>query len=165
MAQDLRFVTSCDIHKQRHGVEVDAESYTLTLNGITRQIDLCHPCAIAYAEPLAKVMAEFGRWPSRVTVRKPFRSATGEYPCSYPDCTRSYRHKRTLRAHAREVHDLTLAELYRRHGDGGARTDQPEQPGEYLCPECGRAFTRNQGLGYHRLKKHGVPSATLKGRQ
>jgi C2H2-type zinc finger len=35
---------------------------------------------------------------------------------------------------------------------------QPEeqQPNAYVCPECGRSFTRPQALGAHRSRTHGV---------
>jgi hypothetical protein len=36
------------------------------------------------------------------------------------------------------------------------RKAKPAGPGELVCPECGKGFTRAQGLGAHRRRTHGV---------
>lgn len=153
MAQVLRFEAECDVHPGTEG-----DRYELTLNGKSRVVYLCYECASAFLGPAVRVMEKFGRWASRdkVVVKRPFRSAVGEFPCNFPTCAKSYKHKRSLRAHVREEHDMTLTELYRKHGDEGTRIDAPERAGIYVCPDCGDEFSRNQGLGYHRRKIHGV---------
>ncbi len=152
MAQELRFQVWCDLHP-----DVEATTVEITLAGHTRVLDLCDPCIDTLVRPLATAMENHGRIPSRVVIRKPHRQPTGTFPCTHPGCDRSYSHRRTLRTHVRQEHGMTLAELYRTHGDGDTRVDTPEQPGEYECPECGQLFTRSQGLGSHRWKLHGIP--------
>jgi Zinc finger, C2H2 type len=41
-----------------------------------------------------------------------------------------------------------------------ARKPQTEMAGEFMCPECGRTFTRAAALGAHRRQAHGVAGAS-----
>lgn len=155
MAQALELRVWCDVHQDTPARTVDA-----TLNGQTRVLDLCDDCIAQLVAPLAATMQRYGRQPAAVVVRKPSsKSERGQYPCTMPDCGSSYRHKQTLRSHVQQRHGRTLAELYREHGDGGARSDTPPSAGEYVCPECAHIFTTPQGLGGHRQRMHGVTRA------
>jgi hypothetical protein len=35
-------------------------------------------------------------------------------------------------------------------------TSNSQEPGVFVCPECGRSFSRAQALGAHRSRTHGV---------
>ncbi len=45
-----------------------------------------------------------------------------------------------------------------------ARKPQTEKAGEFVCPECGRTFTRAAALGAHRRQAHGVAGASSQSR-
>lgn len=49
--------------------------------------------------------------------------------------------------------------LVAEYGRKDAPTLPPTAPGELRCPECGKSFRGNSGLGAHRQRAHGVIGA------
>jgi C2H2-type zinc finger len=47
-----------------------------------------------------------------------------------------------------------------RRASGQRRIEQSDGQGQYVCPECGRAFARPQALGAHRRQVHGVAGSS-----
>jgi len=46
-----------------------------------------------------------------------------------------------------------------------ARKPQTKKPAEFVCPECGRTFTRAASLGTHRRQAHGVVGESRQARR
>lgn len=153
--QDLQ--VWCDVHLSQ-GERVPATTIRVSVNDYTRIIDLCDECRHSYIVPLTRALDDHGALPSRpAIIKRPYsKGESGSYACTHPGCIKHYRHKSTLRTHVQQVHNMTLAELHKRYGDGNARQNDKPQAGEYECPECGALYTRAQGLGMHRSKVHGV---------
>lgn len=70
--------------------------------------------------------------------------------CPYPDCGKMYSGRQRMMNHFRTQHGSTLAEW---EASQGLRSDV------FTCDEadCGRQFSKIQGLGRHKLAAHGIP--------
>lgn len=165
MAQ--RIVTDCDVHGTRDE-SVPAETFDLV---VRRQgegfrfltVDLCETCA----KPLTDLWVELAdkgrsfdgsaaaglhaaagsairKRPNPLATPTRPRSDSAELKC--PACDRDFKNRGTLQKHCRQHHGKRLAELL-----GESLT--------HVCPDCGKAFAKAQGLGAHRAKSHGYRTA------
>lgn len=148
-----QIVAWCDLHLARDNEQVPASSVQVTLDhGMPMELDLCDPCHKELVEPLRLLLDEHGQPVKQDT--RPTTSPTGRplIPCPAPGCGKQYAQKRGLEKHMAKYHPEQADEQL----PGFAPPAQGNDEDGYLCPECGRHFTRPQGVGRHRLSAHGV---------
>lgn len=122
MAVELITRTWCDVHLEAKDEHVEGTNYKYG----AREIDLCVDCAGPFVEA-ARLVEEYGRRDRQDETARP----------ACPECGKTYMTTARVKEHARRVHGQGADALA---GD----------PTPYRCEECGKEFTRPQGLGAHR---------------
>jgi hypothetical protein len=142
----------CDVCLATRGEKVEANNpVTVALDAMVREVDLCEPCGEIYLTRLIELM-QYGAEPEKPhrprapELREPTRRADA-MKCGV--CGGSYADRKSLRAHLRNVHQLTGLAAQRYLPDSARARP-------VACPECGNEYGSPAGLGQHRKSQHGV---------
>lgn len=157
-----RIVIFCDVHQSRDE-DVPGKSYDLALrpNAGTftfATVDLCDACAKPLLDvfgEMVEVGREFDGNPLELRPGKAKSSPVGRPAKSTtcPACGHAFGSRGSLRAHARDVHGKTVAEL-----------EQGDAADVHTCPHCGGVYERSQGLAAHVRAAHPTEFADAKAR-
>lgn len=159
MVSQLVTLRHCDVHLTMMDQRVDATGipFVITLDGITRELDLCEPCADTHVAPI-RALVDMGG-PQTVPDR-PMRRAVDRgddfYAC--PDCPSVLSSRGSLLAHLKSRHGLDSTTAVARMPP----RRYPTQTGtSFPCPEPGCDFVAAApaGLGAHRRHRHGIVGA------
>lgn len=95
MRKDIPMIL-CEVEYAR-GKEVPGNTYTVAIDGVTAELDLCPADDTRLLGPLRSLMAQVDA--SRVIDGTPLR-----YQCEYPGCSERFGHGTSRAKHYREAH-------------------------------------------------------------
>ena len=134
----------------------------LTRTGIPqpRTLDLCPTHTTQLLDPLRELLAEHGRKADGLLLpAAPRRSATT--PTATPSATpAAIPTVDAAKSWACPICVTTVRRSYAADHVWRFHRRGEQRPSGTVCPECGETFTRPQGLGSHRERKHQVDSLT-----
>lgn len=146
-------IATCDACTAEGLEDTTATAYRLTLEAVTREIDLCERHELDLLAPLRKLLDEHGQ---PVAVEQPRQPASSTPRVACPDCGKQLKTRDSLAKHLKRIHGKMLSEL-----DDGDQAklieldidDADQKP--YECPDCHQRFATPQGKGAHRSRAHG----------
>ena len=131
MADKIITQRLCDFC-QADDIERDGERRALRLDADAYEVDVCK----SHAKPLDDLAETLATLARKVPARVPRPAISKGEPETCPACQLVLSNVRSLAAHTRVVHGVTLAEL-----EG--------KPVPFVCDTCGKRFSRNNGLIMH----------------
>lgn len=116
---------------------------------------VAHPCGGAEKPPV-QYQCRFCPYTSHVKWRvgRHEKTHTGYRPFACPHCGQRFTESGSLKRHLRMRARKGFCELRKKPQPQPRPSPRPQgrDPGPFVCPECGKAFTRKAGLDLHALR-------------
>lgn len=162
MSKQLVTHVWCDHHEKTEEKQVDADSHSVTVDGLTVDIDLCPDCV----QPLLELKTWLETYGTVETEwrRKKKRLGAAAIPPSHqadpaegicPKCGKQMKHRHSMMQHMRNSHGISYKDWMAQQENGDAEPAAAETQLGNICPECGKVFGSRQGWAAHRARSHG----------
>lgn len=125
MAEEVRVLLWCDLHRFLHSDDVPGTKQTITINGTTFEAEFCPECETELIEPLRDALEQCGRRTGRISRRSVSSDseANGLFSPTYhkdqvvacPECGKEVKVP-SLGSHCRRMHDKSIRQVQEETG-------------------------------------------------